>query len=138
MARRRRSSAFSGKQAEQALAFLIQEGKVAASEVQKALQRRERLIRELKTRLAEIGSESAAASGRFAKSAVRQWRSAEKASRPARKRAVSAATKAARQAQGRYMAAVRLLSKEARKQIREIRASKGVRAAIAAAKKLAK
>jgi hypothetical protein len=124
----------SAEEARQALVFLIHEGKVAVAEVDKALKRREQLLRELKSRLAALGEGGAAASARVGRTAARQWR----ASRPARKRAVSAATRAARQAQGHYLAAVRRLSKSARKQVKAIRAKSGVTAAIAAAKRMAK
>lgn len=50
---------------------------------------------------------------------------------------VSAATRAAWAAQGRYMAAVRRLPKAARARIKAIREKSGVRAAIAAAKRSA-
>ena len=134
MARRRRTSLkISAQQAREALEFLVHEGKLVAAEVTRALERREKLVKELKTRLAELGDQGAAAGRRFGRSAEREW----KASRPARRRAVSAATRAARRAQGEYMAAVRRLSKAARKQIREVRKSSGIRAAIDAAKKLA-
>ena len=56
MARRRRQSlALSGEHARQALAVLIHEGKLAAGEVRKALQRRDRLIRALRASLAALG-----------------------------------------------------------------------------------
>lgn len=135
MARRRRSILdISAEEARHALVFLIHEGKVAVAEVDKALKRREHLLRELKSRLAALGEGGAAAGARLGKTTTRQWR----ASRPARRRAVSAATKAARRAQGHYLAAVRRLSKSARKQVKAIRAKSGVSAAIAAARKMAK
>jgi hypothetical protein len=134
MARHRRAALkINGQQAREALEFLIHEGKIVASEVTKALERREKLVADLKARLVELGDEGAAAGRRLSKRAAKEWRS----SRPARRRAVSAATRAARRAQGEYMAAVRRLSKAARNQIREIRKSSGVRAAIDAARKLA-
>ncbi len=127
MKRRRRSVAsLSAEQAHNALTYLIHEGKITAKAVEKALANRERLIREIRERVAALGV--AAADG---------FRRAEKATRPRRK-AVSAATRAARRAQGQYMAAVRRLSKSARKEIRAIRQKSGVRSAIAAAKKLAR
>lgn len=137
MARRRKSiGAISAEQAHQALTFLVHKGKVTAKQVEKALEHRERLIREIQERMAALGADAARSGKRLRKSAVAGLRSAEKASRPARRRAVSAATKAARQAQGRYMSVVRQLSKDARKQIKEIRAKSGVKAAIAAAKRM--
>ena len=134
MARRRRRSTLkiSAQQAREALEFLVHEGKILASEVSRALERREKLVSELKSRLAELGGQGAAAGRKLGKEASRQWR----ASRPARKKAVSAATRAARRAQGQYLGAIRRLSKSARRQVRAIRSQSGVQAAIAAAKKL--
>lgn len=135
MARRRRTTLkISAEEARHVLAFLVHEGKIAASQVQNAIERREHLVRDLKSRLAALGEEGMASASRVGKRAAREWRS----SRPARKRAISAAARAARQAQGHYLAAIRQLSKSARKQIKEVRAKSGVKAAIAAAKKMAR
>lgn len=133
MARRRRSSiaSISAERAREALTYLVAEGRVAVREVEKALDNRDRLIREIRQRLVALGAEGARAG-------AAGWKSAEKATRKTRKKAVSAATKAARQAQGQYMAAVRRLSKDVRKRVLEIRKTKGVKAAIKAAKKFAK
>jgi hypothetical protein len=134
MARRRTSLTLSAEAAHQALAFLIHEGKLATNEVSKALQRREKLVREIREKLATLGGEGLAATRRVVKTA-------EKSSRPARKRARRAVSRAARkiyQAQGRYMAALRPLSKAARKQIKSIRKKSGIDAAIKEAKKLYK
>jgi hypothetical protein len=139
MAKRRKSLAsLSQEQAHQALTFLVQEGKLAAGAVQKALDNRERLIREIRERLVKLGVESVRMAERAGKTAGKELRKAEKRSRPARKRAVSAATRAARKAQGQYLGAIRQLSKAARKEIKAIRAKSGVGAAIAAAKRMAK
>lgn len=133
MARRRRGSiaSISAERAREALTYLVAEGRVAVREVEKALDNRDRLIREIRQRLAALGAEGARAG-------AAGWKSAEKATRKTRKKAVSAATKAARRAQGQYMAAVRRLSKDVRKKVLEIRKTKGVRAAIKAAKQFAK
>jgi hypothetical protein len=142
MARRRgrKSSlaSISAERAQQALTFMVAEGRIAAREVEKALKKRDRLIREIRERMSALGVEGARAGGRLAIRAAKSLRSAEKRTRKGRRRAVSAATKAARRAQGQYMAAVRRLSKDVRKRVLEIRKTKGVRAAIAAAKRLAK
>jgi hypothetical protein len=64
MARRRRSAlTLSGDHARQALAILVQEGRLKATEVKKALQRRDRLIRALRASLSalETGAVSAQA-----------------------------------------------------------------------------
>jgi hypothetical protein len=140
MARRRKGSlvTLSAERAREALTYLVAEGRIAAREVEKALDNRDRLIREIRERMAALGVEGVRTGRKLAKRAAKSYRSAEKATRKPRRRAVSAATKAARRAQGQYMAAVRSLSKDVRKRVREIRKSKGVKAAIAAAKKLAK
>jgi len=140
MARRRRGSlaSLSAERAREALTYLVAEGRIAAREVEKALDNRDRLIREIRERMAALGVEGARAGRTLAKRAARSYRSAEKATRKPRRKAVSAATKAARRAQGQYMAAVRSLSKEVRQRVREIRKSKGVKAAIAAAKRFGK
>jgi hypothetical protein len=140
MARRRKGSlvTLSAERAREALTYLVAEGRIAAREVEKALDNRDRLIREIRERMAALGVEGVRTGRRLAKRAAKSYRSAEKATRKPRRKAVSAATKAARRAQGQYMAAVRSLSKDVRKRVLEIRKSKGVKAAIAAAKRLAK
>jgi hypothetical protein len=55
-----------------------------------------------------------------------------------RKPRISAATRKMYQQQGRYMAALRNLSKEQRAKVKTIREKSGVRAATAAAKRMAK
>lgn len=133
MKRRKRTALprISAEQARQALQVLVAEGRIAAAEVSRALARRERLVRELKARLVSLGEEAsraleAAASPRGRRAAKRQAR-----------RAITAAQRTARRAQGQYLGAIRRLSKASRAKVREIRKSDGVKAAIAAAKKLA-
>ncbi len=139
MARPRRSSlAVSAEQARQALSVLIHEGKIAARDVQGALARREKLIRQIRERLHALGVEGVELAGDIRKVAVARFRRAEMASREPRRKAVSAALKATRQAQGRYLGAISQLSKAARLKIKAIREESGVKAAIAAAKRMAK
>jgi hypothetical protein len=69
MARRRRYLALSAEEARQALAVLVQEGKVAAGEIRKTLQRRERLIRALRKSLASLEQGVGALGRRLAKRA---------------------------------------------------------------------
>jgi hypothetical protein len=125
----------SAEQARQALQILVADGRIAAREVSKALARREILVRELRQRLATLGAEGSAAVARATK------RSLSPATRRAIRRgagqAITAAQRAARQAQGKYLGAIRQLSKASKVKVREIRKSSGVKAAIAAAKKLA-
>ena len=140
MARRRRQSlALSGEHARQALAVLIHEGKLAAGEVRKALQRRDRLIRALRASLAALGEGVGRVGRRVGKGGP--FPMVAKTARGTRPRVVrrakpriSAATRKMYQQQGRYMAAVRHLPKAARARVKAIREKSGVRAAIAAAK----
>jgi hypothetical protein len=118
-------------QAVQALSVLVSEGKIAARELYSALKRREKLIRDLRDRLAALE--------RFTPFPMKPGsvkRAAREVSRKAKRR-ISAATRAAWAAQGRYMAAVRRLPKAARVKIKAIREKSGVAAAIAAAKRMA-
>jgi hypothetical protein len=123
--------------AARALSILIDEGKLKLRDVTKALDRREKMIRELRAKLASLGEEVSGALSRVTR------RTRRRASTRTRKvvtktRRISKAQRAARQAQGRYLGAIRRLSVEARAKVKEIRAKSGVRAAIAAAKKMAK
>jgi hypothetical protein len=142
--RRRKGFSISADDARHALAILVSEGKIAAHEVTRAIGRRQKLIREIRERLEQLGAEGAALTmeaarkarpvvARTARRAARVGRKAAKAGRKRARRALSAATRAKYQAQGRYMAAVRTLPKAVRKKIREIREKSGVEAAIKAA-----
>jgi hypothetical protein len=102
-------------------------GRVTAKEIIGALRKRDELVKEIKARLEELGGQSA----RFLTSAVAvRWK--------ARHRRVSPKAQAAWRAQGRYMAALRRLPKAVRAKVAAIRKAKGVGAAVAAAKKMAK
>ena len=142
MARRRRSSlGLSGDQARAALAILIQEGRLAAGEVRKALQRRDRLIRALRASLAALEAGAGSVGKRLFKNSPFPMVRKARPTRPKvarRKPRISAATRRIYQQQGRYMAALRNLSKEARAKIKAIRQKSGVQAAIAAAKRAAR
>jgi len=140
MARRRRSNlALSGEHARQALAILVQEGKLKAGEIRKALQRRDRLIGALRASLAALET-GAVSVGKRLQGSLRMARKARTAKRKTarRKPRISAATRKMYQQQGRYMAALRQLSKPSRAKIKAIREKSGVRAATAAAKRMAK
>ena len=106
-----------------ALQMLLEDGKVAAKDVTAALKRREKTIRELRDRLSALGEDVATS---VAKTAAREG--------PRARRAISRAQRTARQAQGRYLAAIRTLSKEAKAKIQQIRKQSGVDAAIKAAR----
>jgi hypothetical protein len=110
-----------------ALQMLVDDGKIAAKDVTAALKRREKTIRELRARLSALGEDVAAS---VAKTAAREA--------PRARRAITQAQRRARQAQGRYLAAIRKLSRQARVRVRVIRAKSGVDAAIRAAVKMAK
>jgi len=122
-----RAIQLSGHHAAQALQMLIEDGKIAGRDVINALKKREKTVDELRARLMALGEDVSDAVVKAAKS-------------PRAKRArktISRAQRIARQAQGRYMAAVRQLSKEARKKVKAIRLKSGVDAAIREAKRLA-
>jgi hypothetical protein len=110
-----------------ALQMLVDDGKIAAKDVAAALKRREKTIRELRARLSALGEDVATS---VAKTAAREA--------PRARRAITQAQRRARQAQGRYLAAIRKLSRQARLRVRAIRAKSGVDAAIRAAVKMAK
>lgn len=127
----RRKTAFprlSPAEAHAALRWLHALRKVKASDIAGALKHREQLVQEIKERLEQLGGEGF----RF----LRGLDGLRKRTRKAPKRA-SKAARAAWRAQGRYMAAVRRLPKADRAKVKAIREKSGVRAAIAAAKRLA-
>jgi len=127
----RKALKLSAEHAAVALNLLIQDGKIAAADVAKALKNREKMIRK---RLVDLEDAAAPVARRLAA----DGRKAYLRARPKAKKAISRAQRVARQAQGRYMAAVRSLSKDARANIKAIRAESGVDAAIRAAVKMAK
>lgn len=131
MPKGRRPSLLSPDRAAQALSILIHDGKLKLQDVTRALRRRERLIRELTGKLSSLGHE---ASGAVASLVRRRGPRAARRKKPAR---ISKAQRAARQAQGRYLGAIRRISAVNRAKVKAIREKSGVRAAIAAAKKMA-
>src|SRR5690349_11733866 len=128
MARPRTLKNLSSSHAAHALSILIHDGKLKAQDVARALKRREALIRELRARLAALGEGIAETVG--TKGPGRKPRKTT--------RKISKAQRAARQAQGRYLGAIRRLSKADRAKVKAIRQKLGVRAAVAAAKRMAK
>jgi hypothetical protein len=130
VARKEKFPKLSAGQAQAALRWLHALRKVTTKDIASAVGHRERLVAEIKERLELLGGEGM----RFLRSPASFER------RPPRRRAkrVSAAAQAAWRAQGRYMAAVRRLSKANRLRVKAIREKVGVRAAIAAARKMAK
>ena len=108
--------------------MLIQDGKIAGRDIINALRRREKTVRELRARLSALGEDVS--------QAVMRSANGSPTLRKTRKR-ISKAQRTARQAQGRYMAAVRQLSRDARKKVKAIRMKSGVNVAIREAKRLA-
>jgi len=106
-------------------------GKVSAAEISGALRKRDELVAEIKAKLEELGGQGL----RFLAGAHALRRRAP-AKRSRRK--ASAKAQAAWRAQGRYMSAVRQLSPAQRAKVKKIREARGVAAATAAAKRLAR
>jgi hypothetical protein len=108
-----------------ALQMLIEDGKIAARDVAAALKRREQMVRELRAKLASLGEDA----GKLGRAALGDTK--------IRRQRLTRAQRVARQAQGRYMAAIRRLSKTARAKVKAVRVESGVDAAIRAARKMA-
>jgi hypothetical protein len=125
-----KSLSFGQEEAAQALQALVAEGRVKAHEV-RAVLKREKLLREFRKRLAALGDEGF----KLLDSVRRERWVARKAGRKAKRR-ISGARRAAMKVQGKYLAAVRRLPKAARVRMKAIREKSGVRAAIAAAKRI--
>lgn len=128
MPRRARFPQLTENEAHAALRWLHAVGTVTSKQIVSALRRREKLVAEIKAKLEALGGEGARFLG-----------SASLRNRPARRRQkrVSAKARKAWADQGRYIGAVRTLSKADRAKVRAIREKNGVGAAIAAAKRLA-
>jgi hypothetical protein len=133
MPKQRRTSNLSPDRAAQAVSILVHEGKLRVQDLARALERREKMVSELRARLASLGESS----GNGRRRGRRKKRARQTRPRKAAKR-ISKRQRAARQAQGRYLGAIRRLSKADRAKIKAIREKSGVRAAIAAANKMAK
>jgi hypothetical protein len=108
-----------------ALHLLISEGKIAAKDVTNALKRREAMIADLRRRLGALEAGAIVAAKSAGKKIARG------------RRRLSAARRAALKLHGQYLGTVRPLSKAARAKVKAIREAKGIRAAIAAARKMA-
>ena len=93
-----------------ALSMLIEEGKIAAGDVARALERRKKIIKQLRARLSALED----VSGPAAHKLVNAGRSGIRRAAPRARKAISRAQRIARKAQGHYMAAVRPLSRGAR------------------------
>jgi hypothetical protein len=109
-----------------ALHVLLADGTIAAKDVAAALTRREQMIRELRQRLLALEQ-----------GVVASMKATGRKVRKARRR-MTAARRAALKVHGKYLGHIRTLSKADRAKIKAIRSKSGVRAAIGAARKMAK
>ena len=116
-------------EAHAALRWLHALGRVTAKDIEKALSKRAELVAEIRAKLEELGGQGS----RFLMSVEALQRGPVK-----RRRKASAKARKAWAPTGAYAGSVRNLSQAARAQVRAIKASKGIEAAIAAAKKMAK
>lgn len=113
-----------------ALHILIADGKLAAKDVASALKRREGMIQDLRKRLAALEHGVASGIATTRKAVTRR------AGRKPRRK-MSAKRRAELRLHGRYLGSVRALPKAAKAKVKKIREAEGVRAAIAAAKRIA-
>jgi hypothetical protein len=111
------------KDAAHALHLLIAEGKIAAKDVTSALKRREAMIADLRKRLAALEA-----------GVVSAGRAIERKA----KRRLTPKRRAELKLHGQYLGYVRTLSSAAKAKVKAIREKSGVRAAIAAARRMAK
>jgi hypothetical protein len=138
--RRKRSAAprITPDRAAQVLSMLIEAGKIGAQDVARALARRRQLIRDLKARLAAMEEGARLSGSPGPRASTRRRRRVRGRSVRRRVSRISRAQRAARQAQGRYLGAIRQLPARARAKVRVIREKSGVRAAIAEAKRMSR
>jgi hypothetical protein len=111
------------KDAVHALHLLIADGKIASQDVANAVKRREALIADLRQRLAALESGLASAGKTIGRTA---------------KRRLTAKRRAELKLHGQYLGFVRPLSKANRAKVKAIREKSGIKAAIAAARRMAK
>jgi hypothetical protein len=115
-----------------ALSLLIEQRKIRRSDVALALKQRESMIRELQGRLAAL-------EGGFEQASPPRSRLKEKGTRRRSPHSrITPAQMRARRAQGRYLGAIRQLPAAARARVKAIRAKSGLRAALAAAKRMSR
>jgi hypothetical protein len=112
------------------LKWLVASRRLAASEVKTALRQRNVLVEEIRAKLEAL---TGAGFGLIARAESLRGRASKR-----RRRKPSAKAIAAWKAQGRYMSAVRRLAKADRAKVKKIREAKGVKAAIAAARRTAR
>ncbi len=116
-----------------ALNVLIAEGKIAPRDITTALRRREKLIRDLRRRLSALES-GWSVNGLGFPRAVGVRRKAK----TVRTRKLTPQRRAALKLHGQYLGTVRPLSRAEKLKIKDIREKSGVKAAIAAAKRMAR
>jgi hypothetical protein len=121
--RTRTNLKISANHAVHALHLLIAEGKIKTQDVVRALKRREAMIADLRQRLAALEA-----------GIVSAGRTTEQTA----KRRLSPKRRAALKLHGQYLGFVRPLSKAAKAKVKAIREKSGVRAAIAAARRMGK
>ena len=126
--RRRPFPQLSGDDAIAALRWLVATKRIRLAEIKRALAKRQELVREIRQQLEELGGKGFRLLRKPGQQLERRQRR-----RPGK---VSAAQQAAWRRQGRYLAAVRPLSKAARAKVKRIRAAKGLAAAFAEAQKI--
>jgi hypothetical protein len=126
----RRTFKFTAEHAAQALHILVADGKLASRDVTSALKRREALIKDLRQRLAALERGLASRIAGAGKAVARSGRK-----KPRHR--VSPARRAAMRLHGKYLGRIRPLSKVHRAKVKAIREKKGIRSAIAAAKRMA-
>ncbi len=125
----------SDKQASQVLGILVDEGRLKEREIRAALVRHRRKIKELRAQLRRLeGGDGPFPEARV----VTRPRRRAAAKRNQRTKRVSAERRSAMRQQGVYLAAVRPLKPADRAKVKATRASKGFKAAISEARKLAK
>ena len=131
----KKDSGLSAEHAAIALQLLIADGKVAAADVTRALKNREKMISDLRARLAALETAARPAARRLARAV--ESRRAVRAARPKARRALSEAQSTARKAQGQYLGAIRRLSQGRACEDQGDPRSLGVAAAIKTARRMA-
>jgi hypothetical protein len=122
-----RSFAVTDQQARQILAVLLLERKINPRDARLALARYRKRIAQLRAELAHLGGD-----GPFP-GPTRAKRSTSRAARPKR---ISPKRRKAMRQQGVYLAAVRPLKPSDRAKVKAVRQEKGLKAAMAAAKRM--
>jgi hypothetical protein len=118
------------------LNYLMLQGKLRATLIQKALKSREQEIRSLRERLAALEKLSPAALPRARRRLRRLRRAVVRRALARRRIQMSPRVRALRQQQGKYMGFVRRLKVAEKARVRSVREKQGMEAAIRLAKSL--